>query len=275
MWSGQEHKKRHQVFRLSTPANKEIQANAILTCASTLTPISHIYGMIIMQNSIKPLGLSSNEASGSGQYKITKLPYQVLGERLEFWNDDDIGMFYAYLPPPTSSNMSTIIRIMDDKGSILDKVILPYSQTTNRFSFQVKVENLSDGDFSAEAYISHPTAEGSGGLVSNGQAAVQAKYHYIASTEAEMILAGESLSDFTTNTKFAADGLATLDGAADCRFATRVKFKFTGGGWTKLLGAASCRFATRKNFKFTAGGWTKLQGTASAPVGFKFGDKVK
>ena len=200
--------------------------------------------MIILQDSIKPLGLSPTETQGSGQFVNTKLPYQVLGERMEFWEDDDVSQFYAYFQLPNTPAVSTVIKLMNDEGHLLDKLVLPYSQTTNRFSFKINMKDLSYGAFAASVGFLNHTMDGSG----------------------EVKLTGEATVYFAPKFRFTTDGGSKRAGAAGCRIIPKVKLRFTGGGWLKLKGAAACRIIPKAKFRFTGGGWTKLKGIAGARI---------
>lgn len=127
--------------------------------------------MAIIPESITPLGLSTTETAGSGQYIVTGLSFEVLGERVEFWGDDDIGLFYAYIPIPASPAVSTVIKVLDGANNLVDQLLVPYVETTNRFSFQIDIASLSDGDFSVEVYTQSNIVIGEGGFTVGGDAA--------------------------------------------------------------------------------------------------------
>lgn len=188
--------------------------------------------MAIIPESITPLGLSTTETAGSGQYIVTGLSFEVLGERVEFWGDDDIGLFYAYIPVPASPAVSTVIKVKDNLNNVVDQLIVPYVGTTNRFSFQIDISSLSDGDFSVEAYTQSNVIVGEGGFTVSGDSAYGISRYDHFPDGIGLFVDGSAAVTSTGAASFdyAAEGGLTVDSEAD--YANSYHVFEAGGGLT-------------------------------------------
>jgi hypothetical protein len=116
-------------------------------------------------SNLTPLPMSVSETNVAGG----PLPYQVLGDRYEYWTNDSFGIFYVKLEPPSLPDQLTVIILRnEDTNELIDSLSMPYSETTDRFSFLVNVDALPLGNYIISIEMLNAYYESEGGLTLSG-----------------------------------------------------------------------------------------------------------
>lgn len=167
-----------------------------------------------MISNLTALPVSTVEANVVGG----PLSYEVLGDKFEYWQDDNSGLFYAYLPAATYSNQYAIIKLKGHDLVTLDSLSTAYSTSTNRFSFEIDLSELEEDDYIISVSLLNFDHEMAGGVALGGSAIVRSTRHYVAS--GGITLSGAAVINFTqpTHLYYTASGGIILGNTATVRF---------------------------------------------------------
>ena len=133
--------------------------------------------MPIISN-ITPLSLSAYETyddfTTAGDGTGSQFPYQIVGDRYEYWTDDTSGLFYVKLQPPVLTDQLTVIVLKNtDTLEYVEVAIETYDNTTGLFSFTVDIDALDLGNYTVDILLLNGYYENKGGGSLGGTARIR------------------------------------------------------------------------------------------------------